>query len=88
MNDAGNPTKGAPSSLSDSSLYFTAWPTELRDLRLAPLGVESTSIRSPTGPFRIEMPAGTGRALEADLSISRSVDGEIVGADTRGEDMS
>jgi hypothetical protein len=77
------PTKGAPSSLSDSSLYLTAvWPTELRDLRLAvPLGVESISMRSLTAPWRIETPGGAGRALEADLSISRSVEGEMVGAD-------
>ena len=55
---------------------------EPRDLRLlVPLGVESTSMRLPTGPLRIETPGGAGRALEADLSISRSADGEMVGAE-------
>jgi hypothetical protein len=46
-----------------------------------PLGVESISMRSLTAPWRIETPGGAGRALEADFSISRSVEDEMVGAD-------
>jgi hypothetical protein len=54
-----------------------------RDFRfIVPFGVLSISIASPiTGPWRVEVPGGAGRALVADFSLATSLPFEILTAE-------